>query len=411
MVAAAGPAGRTGLLRRAGAPVAVALVAGAALAVALVAPGRRGWFDVGVYWGTAHWWRDGGSIYSYTHPGTAYGFTYPPFALLCLSPLGVLNWPAAVLAALLVNLACLVWLIRTLVEPMVTRHGWPRWSALVLAGSALAVFGPVRDTVSFGQVNLALLVLVWSDLQRLAGPARRTWAGVGIGLAAAVKLTPLLFIGYLLVTRQWRAARTAGATFAAATVAAAVLVPADSFAYWTRVLFRTDRVGDPAYVSNQSLRGLVARLDVAGAPLGGQWLWALAVLAVLVCWAAAVAGRRLPHATGFALTAVAACLASPVTWVHHLVWLLPGLLLAVERGLATRARWPLALCAVSYLALSTGLVWIAADPPGGRVLPEPLRLLGANAGVWVGLALLAALPLLAGEHVPARDDATDAASA
>jgi alpha-1,2-mannosyltransferase len=130
-----------------------------------------------------------------------------------------------------------------------------------------------------------------------------------------------------------------------------------------------------------------------------------------VCWAAAVAGRRLPHATGFALTAVAACLASPVTWVHHLVWLLPSLLLALERGLATRARWPLALCAVSYLALSTGLVWIAADPPGGRPLPEPLRLLGANAGVWVGLALLSVLPLLAGEQVPARDDATDAASA
>ena len=39
-----------------------------------------------------------------------------------------------------------------------------------------------------------------------------SWAGVGIGLATAVKLTPALFIAYLLITRQWRVAATAVGT-------------------------------------------------------------------------------------------------------------------------------------------------------------------------------------------------------
>jgi alpha-1,2-mannosyltransferase len=381
---------------RATAPVAVGLVAAAALAIALFAPGRRGWFDVGVYWGTAQWWRQGGSIYSYLHPGTPYGFTYPPFALLCMLPLSVLTWPAAVVAMLAVNVACLVTLLRWLVEPVIVRTGWPRWPALVVAGSLLAVFGPARDTVSFGQVNLVLLVLVWADLRRLTAPRPSAgWSvGAGIGLAAAVKLTPLLFIGYLLLTRQWRAARTATGTFLAATGAAVLVAPNDSLRYWTQALWQTNRVGDLGYVSNQSLRGLVARLDPTDLPDGGHWLWPLAVLVVLGCWAAMIGRGRLSHHAGFAATGVTACLVSPVSWVHHLVWLLPALLLVLDAGLRTGRRWPLALCAAGYLALSTGLVWIAATAH----LPRPLQLLGSDAGVLTCLALLAALPLLAADE-------------
>ncbi len=385
----------------------VAAIGGIALALALFAPGRRGWFDVGVYWGTANWWRHGGSIYAYLHPGTPYGFTYPPFALLCLLPLSLFDWPGAVIVALLVNLGCLALLIRWLVEPVRERAGWHRGYTLVVAASLLAVFGPVRDSISFGQVNLALVVLVWADLELLrraaaAGPVgdwppAAAWAGVGIGLAGAIKLTPLLFIGYLLLTREWRAARLALATFVAATTAALLIAPRDSVDYWGRALWQTGRVGDLGYVSNQSLLGALTRLHLAGT----HWLWPLVVLAVLAAWVVRVrraalappgldpAGPGQPdHRAGFALTGVAACLISPVTWVHHLVWSLPALLLLLETGLRRpERRWLLAFVAVAYLALSIGLVWIAAPWTG------PMAALGTNAGAWVCLALLLVLPV------------------
>jgi alpha-1,2-mannosyltransferase len=69
-----------------------------------------------------------------------------------------------------------------------------------LAFLAVLVFEPARDTLSFGQINLVLLVLVCSDLRGLT--AGRRSGGVGIGLAAAIKLTPAVFIGYLLLSWQ-----------------------------------------------------------------------------------------------------------------------------------------------------------------------------------------------------------------
>ncbi|MDT5043011.1 MAG: alpha,2-mannosyltransferase [Actinoplanes sp.] len=53
---------------------------------------------------------------------------------------------------------------------------------------------------------------------------------------------------------------------------------------------------------------------------------AAAVAVVLVVWWIRT-WRAIDHLAGFALTGVVACLISPVTWVHHLVWLLPALFL------------------------------------------------------------------------------------
>jgi alpha-1,2-mannosyltransferase len=89
--------------------------------------------------------------------------------------------------------------------------------------------------------------------------------------------------------------------------------------------------------------------------------------------------------TGFALTGVAACLVSPITWVHHLVWLLPALALLAEAGLTDRRR--LAAAATAYVLLCSSLVWLWWYDPSGLD-----GLVGANAYVWVSLALLAGLP-------------------
>jgi alpha-1,2-mannosyltransferase len=213
---------------------------------------------------------------------------------------------------------------------------------------------------------------------------------VGIGLAAAVKLTPLLFLGYLVVAREWRAARVAAGTFLGATVLAALVAPADSAAFWSRALWQTGRVGDLGYVSNQSLLGALTRLH---ATPEYRWAWPLAVLLVLAGWAvrARRAGLVGDHAAGFALTGVAACLVSPVSWVHHLVWTLPALVLTLRRALRPPRRYPLILVvAAGYLACSIGLVWLAAGVAG------PAGLLGADAGVLTCLLLLSLLPVAGG---------------
>ncbi|WP_406058926.1 glycosyltransferase 87 family protein [Micromonospora sp. NBC_00860] len=371
--------------------VGVVVLAAAVAGFLAVAAVRHGFFDLKVYYGALTWWvHDGGEIYDYLKPGTQYGFTYPPFAALVMLPMAYLPWTAAIVVSVLASVATTTVLIWWLVDPIARRAGWTRWFALAVALCLAAAFEPMRETVNFGQVNTLLLFLVAVDLLRLL-PAGNRWTGVGIGLATAIKLTPGVFIVYLLVTGRWRAALTASGTAAAVSLLAAALFPDASREFWTEALWNTGRVGELAFVSNQSLRGVVARLDPEHP---STLLWLLLVLGTLALWAwrsrAAVAAGD--EATGLALTGAVMCLVSPVTWVHHLVWLLPALILLVDNAMAApagRRRQVLLVAAtIGYALLISRAVWLWEKDFTGVD-----GFLGSNAYVWVSLALLAFLPI------------------
>ncbi|GGX32560.1 glycosyltransferase 87 family protein [Streptomyces lomondensis] len=337
-------------------------------------PLLRDWFDLRVYYGSIDTWvHHGGRIYDYRVPGTTYGFTYPPFAAVAMLPMALLDLRTAIAAALLLNLAALAVILRLLAGPARRRPGWYGWA---LIACLLALFEPLRDTFSFGQVNLLLLALVLTDATLLA-TGRGRLAGVGIGLAAAIKLTPALFIGLLLVAGRRRAAAVATAVALGATALAAWVDPDASRFYWTEALWDTDRVGRLGYVSNQSVQGILARL---GEP--DRAVWAAAVLLILGVWA--VRTRRAVVAgdwtAAFALTGLAACLVSPITWVHHLVWLLPSFAVLVRTG-------HLRIAGALYAVLCTSVVWLWFDDASGVD-----GFLGSNTYAWITLGLLLWLP-------------------
>ena len=359
-----------------------------ALAVAVTVftatvPLLRGWFDLRVYHGAVDAWiHHGGSVYDYRVPGTAYGFTYPPFAAVSMVPMALLGLHAAIAVGLLLNLAATAFVLHVLAGERLRRHGW---FGLAVTVCMLALLEPVRDTFSFGQVNLLLLALVLGDAWLLS-TGREHWAGVGIGLAAAIKLTPAVFIVLLLLARRPRAAGTATAVAAAATVLAAWAAPAASRFYWTEAVWDTTRIGRLDYVSNQSLQGVLARLAAPAEP--SRVAWALAALLVLGVWAwrarRALATDDVLGA--FALTGLAACLLSPITWVHHLVWLLPALAILVEAGLGRRRLLWLAGCL--YVLLCSSVVWLWFDDASGID-----GFVGSNTYVWITLGLLLGLPV------------------
>lgn len=373
------------------------LVLGLAVVVGVftaTVPLLRDWFDLRVYYGAVDTWvHHGGSIYDYRVPGTTYGFTYPPFAALGMLPMALVGLHTAIAAALLLNLAALTLVTGILVGPELRRY---RWFGCALAACLLALLEPVRDTFSFGQVNLVLLALVLSDAWLLSR-GRGRWAGVGIGLAAAVKLTPALFIVLLLLGRRRRAAGVATAVAGAATALAAWAMPDASRFYWTDALWDTTRIGRLDYVSNQSLQGVLARLVAPQEP--SRALWATLALLLLCVWA-----RRTWRAladedwiAAFALTGLAACLVSPITWVHHLVWLLPSFAVLLRRR---RLR----VAAALYAVLCSSVVWLWFDDASGLD-----GFLGSNTYTWITLGLLLWLPV--GQPRPARPALSRRASA
>jgi alpha-1,2-mannosyltransferase len=360
--------------------------------VVWLAETRNGFFDSKVYYGAIrYWYSDAGMVYDWLRPGTPYGFTYPPFAGLLMAPMAVLPFGAVVVIATVATVlttGLIVWWLAP-------RPAQPAWFAFAVALCLAVAFEPVRETITFGQVNTLLLALVAGDVLFGVGRGRR-WAGAGIGLATAIKLTPGVFILYLLVTGRWRAALTATGTAAGATLAAAAVFPDESREFWTSALWDTNRVGVLSYVSNQSLRGYLARLPIdAVAP----YVWVVLVLAVLALWAWRVRRAGADVVGGLALTGVLGCLISPVTWVHHCVWLLPALIRCVDAGLASRDRRPLYLGALAYVLMTSRLLWVWEKRPR-----PPLELLGGNIYVYISLALLIWMPLTradtaAGDHV------------
>lgn len=316
--------------------------------------------DLMVYRAEGETVRAGGDLYALRTTEAHLPTTYPPFAALLFTPLTLLDTASMRTLATAGNLALLVGFVALSLRLVGHTHVERVWWV-----SAAAVWcEPVWTTLRYGQINLLLAVLVLWDLSRRPG---HRWAGAGIGIAAAVKLTPALFAVFLLLTGAveymrrgsagpWlRHARGAAVAFAGATLLAAAVLPYDSWRFWTRMVFEAGRVGLVEDTANQSLRGVLARLLHTTEP--GVWWAATAAVAGTVGLTLAVAAElRGGRAWAVAACAVTALLVSPVSWSHHWVWCVPMVLLL------TTASRTAALC--TALAFCSYALWWVPHGPG-----------------------------------------------
>src|SRR4029453_7110495 len=84
------------------------------------------------------------------------------------------------------------------------RHGASPWFAVALVVPAVLAMEPIRETLAEGQLNVFIFALVLADVVALR--RGRAWCGVGIGLATALKLTPGLFLVFLVLIGRRRGA-------------------------------------------------------------------------------------------------------------------------------------------------------------------------------------------------------------
>jgi alpha-1,2-mannosyltransferase len=360
-------------------------------------------FDLGVYRGAVRHWMHGGSLYAYHRPHSRYGFTYPPFAALTMIPAVLVGAHAAEVLATTASALVVGATTWWLVGPVARRAGWPPWVAVGLAIPLVFLMEPVRDTLGFGQVNLFLVALVLADVAALL--RGWGWAGVGIGLATAVKLTPGVFVLYLVLTRRWRAAATAVGTFVVASAVAFAVGPRTSVQYWTTTLWDTDRVGRLDKTSNQSILGVLARLDLPAVPGRGLWAGIALVVLAVALWRAVRAYRCGDELTGIVLTGLAGCLVSPISWTHHLYWVVPAAVVlvdvAVRRPRSARSLLAGAGAVVVVGTFCSSLIWYSARSHGNVHLGGAGGAVIENAYVLVMLALVLLLPARRRTDVPA----------
>jgi alpha-1,2-mannosyltransferase len=290
--------------------------------------------DLQVYRFGALRMRDGLDLYSIGLTGNPRTllFIYPPFAALCFAPLTFLTEPTVQVVWL--SLACV--LIGYAIWRMLTAMGLTAatglWSLGALLFGLVAWLEPFRLSLQLGQINLVILAVVLADL---LGPAQRRWAGLGVGLAAGIKLTPALFILYLVAIGRLRAAAVAGGTFAATVLIGILLLPTDSAFYWLRQGFQDVNRISADQRGSTSVSGILLRLHVPSAAITLASV-ALAVAAVTV---AAIAYRRGQAVLGIALVGMGCAVASPFSWDHHWVWFAPLVVHLGYRAYVLRGRF------------------------------------------------------------------------
>ncbi|WP_219418418.1 glycosyltransferase 87 family protein [Pseudonocardia nigra] len=340
-----------------GMPVAAAIVLAQVVVVALWPDAHLLLIDLEVY-------RAGGERVLGGAPLYAAGvvadlpFVYPPFAAVLFAPLALL--PLGLLKALwtAAGIGLLGYVVHRCLRALGVAPSIVLTSVLTVAATAL---DPVRTTLYLGQINIVPLALVVGDV---LGRRESRWRGVGVGLAAAIKLTPLVFVAYLVVTRRLRAAAVAVATFAAAAALGFLVAPADSATFWLDGTFAAaDRISDVAGSSNHSLNGLLARL--IGETKAG-WLVGAGVLGLVTIALAVRAHRVGQELLAVTLCGLASAALAPFAWSHHWVWFVP-LLVLLGHGAAAGARGA-GLLGAGVLA---GTVAVITALPGPGVGPLP----------------------------------------
>ncbi len=242
--------------------------------------------DLKVYW-------DGGLIVRHVTPyynshyydplymwgGTgklALKFTYTPFAAIAFALISFIPLTALYSVSVVVNMITFAAALWFTFYGLGYRDRRVRLGATLLAAAATFWLQPVVRTIYLGQINLILMAAIMWDLTQpdyTKNGKYRWWKGVATGIAAGIKLTPLIFIPYLLVARKWREAAGCVAGFLGTVAVGFIILPHDSSKWWLHgaVISDGNRTGFAGWAGDQSLHGLITRLT--GSIAGAQTTW------------------------------------------------------------------------------------------------------------------------------------------
>jgi len=193
----------------------------------------------------------------------------PPISLIVFAPLTALSRPDAAFVWVCVKLplACLVFFLSAAIAARAGIPLTPLALALLIAGWWLAVVVDMQE----GQTNFLALAPLAAGLY--VAQRERSWSDAGagalIGLGAAMKVTPVIFVAYFLWKRRWRVACAAVVSIAVCLL----VVPALAFGWdqnlrwleqWARIMIVPFvSQGAVVYSTSQSLASFVLRLLTA----------------------------------------------------------------------------------------------------------------------------------------------------
>ena len=257
-------------------------------------------------------------------------YLYPPFFAIVAQPLGTLSPETAghvwdIGQILLLGIASVI-LLRSIL-----RDGDSQKRKIVTAAGIClgAVVLPLGENLFVGQINTLVLFFITLSLFFYTRREHDWLAGALLATACLLKITPALLLLYFIVERNARVVAGFLLTMLLGiivTILLTSLTPWEQFArFFVTIGYTGSAPGGfhPRAAGNLSLTGFLYRLLGIGAlPRIFSMSGAIILLAI-------PAYRQLlvgdPHRTLAPLLpyTIVMLIASPVTWLHHLIYLLP----------------------------------------------------------------------------------------
>jgi alpha-1,2-mannosyltransferase len=291
-------------------------------------------------------------------------FTYTPFAAITFALISFVPWKLSLhlsVAADIISLLAALWF--TLGGLGYRRDKVVRLGGTLLGAGVVFWTEPVLRTMYLGQVNLVLMALILWDLCQPDTQHSRWWKGFGTGIAAGIKLVPLIFIPYLLVARKFRQAAMACAGFVCTVLLGFVVLPSDAGKWWFGGLFvQNGRTGFTGWAGNQSLDGIISRLTGSINGARPSWIAAAIVVGLAGVIGAGLLDRKGHPVLGLLMAALTGLLDSPISWDHHWVWIAPGAVVAAHYAVQAWRRGSRRIAGACVILAVALVAWFGAWP-------------------------------------------------
>jgi Glycosyltransferase family 87 len=277
-------------------------------------------------------------------------YLYPPPSLLAFWPLAKLSLASGQAAFLVVSHLCYlgsIWLMLDTLTPLPADQR-RREITLGLSLVYLLCFDPALATLAIGQINLIALFFICLALAALKRGSSAWCIALPLSAAILLKTYPVLLLPLLAFRRQFRAIALTCVFFGIYTAIAALALPGEIWTSWFHDILPAGGYANNQIAAagpwNQSINGFVSRLllknDFCSAPLAHPFLAkpVATVLALMVVGLTLFFSFRLSKQGGYQRSGddeisaflLMIFLIAPLSWDHHLVYVLPAALLAIS---------------------------------------------------------------------------------
>ncbi len=309
----------------------------------------------------------------YVHP-----YLYSPSSLLFFYPLSLLDYATARHIVLLGNHLIILSLL--FVVPLLflrTSSEVRRRLTFILTCTYLLTFYPIEITLNHGQVNLLLLAFILA-FWLLAREGHTISASLFLALAVFLKSYPIVIPAMLLVAGRRRECAYTGAWLGLGMIISLIVFRSAIWHDWIVNVLPTGGytriptgLFSPAAIWNQSLNGFFARAFtesqwsipvLVDTGLARTATYAAAGLVIAVSVAAVRGSMGFPDSLDRTMLVALPTmyLLAPFSWEHHLVYLLPSILMLLTAhsrlpSAATLVFFAASIGAAVLIGLNTGL--------------------------------------------------------